>query len=328
MMVWVWAVAAAWAGSLLTVIPPEEGALGVDAQGFWLPRTTTLQPAKGECPHETVPVTVLVVDQWYRVPGARLPHTGQSLCVRAAVLRRLGPPDGDERAERAVGAAYFQHFGPLDAQAIRSTPWGRVAMPFARELSVEDLAQEWAREGLESEEQRQRATVAEGPLRQGEPVYNHFLGTDAHRSDRWGTQAFIIELLSLMSGWSSHCLEQLPSAIAHAAPRTCTVQLGDLAWYSDKRPDPLGHQTHFSGNCVDIRLFRDDGSRYEAWWNRPDDRPGAKGGYSRDLTTAFMRYAFAKHEPTRAYFNDPDVMSAVPGVEAKPGHDDHIHLCF
>ena len=117
----------------------------------------------------------------------------------------------------------------------------------------------------------------------------------------------------------------LPGAVC--TPRT-TVQFGDLAWYSDKRPDPLGHKAHFEGNCVDIRLFRDDGSRYEAWWNREDDRQEASGGYSRGLTTSFLEYAYANHKPTKVYFNDPEVHAAVPGVEAQPGHDDHIHLCF
>ena len=115
---------------------------------------------------------------------------------------------------------------------------------------------------------------------------------------------------------------------AFASPRSCTVQLGDLGWYSDARPDPLGHKTHFDGNCVDVRLFRDDGSRYEAGWNQSDDRLGVTGGYSQALTAAFLRYATTRHSPTTVYFNDPAVISAVEGVEAQPGHDDHIHLCF
>ena len=156
-------------------------------------------------------------------------------------------------------------------------PWGRVALPFARELDADAQAKEWSSESLRSDDQRSRATIAEGPRRDGEPVYTHFLGTDAPRSDRWGTPAFVTELLSLLSGWSTHCVETLPAQIPYASPRSCTVQLGDLGWYSDARPDPLGHKTHFDGNCVDVRLFRDDGSRYEAWWNQSDDRPGVTG---------------------------------------------------
>lgn len=328
MIGWLAAIAIASAGQLLRVAPPGHGAIGVEAGNLWVPRDTTLQPREGDCPHETVPVTVLVVDEWYRRKQVRLPQTGQSMCLRAAVLRPLGQPDGDERAERAVGAAYFRHFGPIDASAIKSTPWGRVALPFARELSDEAIAQEWASEQLETQAQRQRATVAEGPRRRGEPVYTHFLGSDAPRTDRWGDPDAVIKLLDLISGWSTHCTEQLPAQVVHASPRTCTVQLGDLAWYSDQHPDPLGHKAHFDGRCVDIRLFRDDGSRYEAWWNRSDDRIGSTGGYSRELTAAFLAYAYAHHTPATVYFNDPQIVSAVPGVEAQPGHDDHIHLCF
>ena len=328
MIGWLLALTMASAGPLMHIIPPEHGAIGVQVDDFWIPRGTTVQPREGSCPHETVPVTVLVVDPWYRIKDIRLPSTGQEVCVRAAVLRSLGEPDGDERAERAVGAAYFRHFGPIDADAIKSTPWGRVALPFARELSDQQLAEEWSAEHLVTPQQRTRATVAEGPRRQGEPVYTHFLGTDAPRSDRWGRPAFVAELLALVSGWSTHCVERLPPRVPHASPRTCTVQFGDLAWYSDKRPDPLGHKAHFEGNCVDIRLFRDDGSRYEAWWNREDDRQETSGGYSRGLTTSFLEYAYANHKPTKVYFNDPEVHAAVPGVEAQPGHDDHIHLCF
>ena len=323
-----WMLTVAWAGPLLSVRPPGPGEVGVDAGDVWIPRGTTVQPRKGDCPHETVPVTILVVDEWYRIKRVRLPHSGQEVCLRAADLRRLGEPDGDDRAERAVGAAYFQHFGPIHASALRSTPWGRVALPFARELDADAQAKEWSSESLRTDDQRSRATIAEGPRRAGEPVYTHFLGTDAPRSDRWGTPAFVMELLSLLSGWSTHCVETLPAQISHASPRSCTVQLGDLGWYSDARPDPLGHKTHFDGNCVDIRLFRDDGSRYEAWWNQSDDRPGVTGGYSQALTAAFLRYATTRHSPTTVYFNDPAVISAVEGVEAQPGHDDHIHLCF
>ena len=134
-----------------------------------------------ESPHETVPVTILVVDEWYRIKRAPA-RSGQEVCLRAADLRRLGEPDGDDRAERAVGAAYFQHFGPIHASALRSTPWGRVALPFARELDADAQAKEWSSESLRSDDQRSRATIAEGPRRDGEPVYTRFLGTDAPRS--------------------------------------------------------------------------------------------------------------------------------------------------
>jgi hypothetical protein len=92
------------------------------------------------------------------------------------------------------------------------------------------------------------------------------------------------------------------------------------------RPDPLGHEEHYTGRCVDLRLFREDGSRYEAYWNRADDRSAAVGGYSVALTEAFLTHALQSAPVEVAYFNDPAI--SVPGVEPHPGHDDHIHLCL
>jgi hypothetical protein len=89
----------------------------------------------------------------------------------------------------------------------------------------------------------------------------------------------------------------------------------------------LGHTTHHEGTCVDIRLFRSDGSRYEAYWNRPDDRPGHSDGYDPQLTAAFLNFATETVAIDKLFFNDPSVIAQVPGLEARSGHDDHIHLC-
>ena len=78
---------------------------------------------------------------------------------------------------------------------------------------------------------------------------------------------------------------------------------------------------------MDIRLFRRDGSRYEAYWNRPDDRPGWAKGYDAGLTKAFLQFANETIDIDTLYFNDPALIAAVPGLEARRGHDDHIHLC-
>ena len=157
MIGWLLALTMASAGPLMHIIPPEHGAIGVQVDDFWIPRGTTVQPREGSCPHETVPVTVLVVDPWYRIKDIRLPSTGQEVCVRAAVLRSLGEPDGD--SGRAVGAAYFRHFGPIDADAIKSTPWGRVALPLQN--SATSSLPRWSSE-TPSPQQR-HAQVAEAP---------------------------------------------------------------------------------------------------------------------------------------------------------------------
>ena len=93
-------------------------------------------------------------------------------------------------------------------------------------------------------------------------------------------------------------------------------------------PDPLGHLDHHQGTCVDLRLFRADGSRYEAWWNAPDDRAGFPGGYSRQLTRQFLAYTLQEHDIQWAFFNDPAIREALPFVEPRKGHDDHLHVCF
>ena len=169
-------------------------------------------------------------------------------------------------------------------------------------------------------EQQSRGVVAVGPKRAGVAVYDHFRGTDPPGVDTWATSATIEHLLRLASGWFDACSKT-------ADPRLCTLHIGDLAYVDDRRPDPLGHKDHYAGTCVDLRLFRTDTSRYEAWWNRPDDRTG-RTVYDRSRTTAFLRYAYAHSPLGDVFFNDPPVIAAVPGVKPLKGHDDHIHMCF
>ncbi len=76
-----------------------------------------------------------------------------------------------------------------------------------------------------------------------------------------------------------------------------------------------------------MRLFRSDGSRYEAFWNKPDDRLGQATAYDQALTGAFLRYANETIDIQTLFFNDPVLIAATPGLEARKGHDDHIHLC-
>ena len=81
---------------------------------------------------------------------------------------------------------------------------------------------------------------------------------------------------------------------------------------------------------MDLRLFRNDGSRYEAWYNRPDDRPGFEetSPYSALLTGAFLKMAIEKQGATGVLFNDPEVIANVGNMGTAKGHDDHAHLCF
>jgi hypothetical protein len=323
-----WVMSMAVAGPLLRVAPAGRDGIGVAFGDRWLPRASTLQPAQADCGDGMLPVKVLVVNPWYRKQDVVLAQTGQEGCVAANDVVDAGGPDGSERAEAVIRMAFAERFGPISADRVISSPWGRVVLPMVRDLDESERKHEFEREHLETPAQRERATDAVGPSRDGVPVYSHFLGSDAPRSDRWGTPDLIYRLLALFDGWATHCRETLPATITEARPETCRVQVGDLGWYSDYIPDPLGHLSHFKGNCADIRLFRDDGSAYEAWHNRPDDRPQAKGGYSQPLTLAFVRYVMDQHPPSTLYFNDPGVVSAVAGVRARKGHDDHIHMCF
>ena len=219
---------------------------------------------------------------------------------------------------RAVQQVYGRHFGPISLGAIPFTDWGYVGLPLPHRLSDAEIAAEAEAEGLITTEQREKVTTDLGPLREGIPIYTHFTGADPRFTDLWAKPATIIALLELAARWATVCEAD--------NPRSCTLQIGDLAYYSDQRPDPLGHRDHAQGSCVDIRLFRDDGSRYESYYNRPDDRPGWTTGYSADLTGAFLRTAAG--EARILYFNDPAVIADVPAVQASRGHDDHIHLCF
>lgn len=302
------------------VVQPPGLAIGVDLGERWLPRGSAVLMGEGACPEGEAAVEVLAVGAWYRVAEVTLAAEGDAGCLDESLLRPAPPPGPDRVA--AVRAEFEARFGamPEDFRA-GATDWGRVSPPL-RYFDEAEIAAQRAAEGLVTEEQREKAVVASGPLREGAPVYLHFLGSDAPTSDVWGDPDMVAGLLALADGWFTRCAGALAPA-AH-----CALQFGDLSWYNATRPDPLGHSPGHLGRCVDIRLFRDDGSRYEAWWNRPDDREGVSGGYSRALNRAFLDYAMSSQPITTAYFNDPAVYEAIEGVEPMGGHDDHMHLCW
>jgi hypothetical protein len=234
------------------------------------------------------------------------------------------PSAAQRQALAQVLEAYTQRFGPPEAGMLLGvSDWGRVTPPL-RPFSKAEVAAQLAGEGLTSEEQREKAVIATGPTRDGVPVYLHFLGSDPPWSDLWGTPETVAGLLALADEWQRHCTER----VAPAKPEVCALQFGDLSWYRKETPDPLGHSGGHKGRCVDIRLFRDDGSRYEAWWNQPDDRQGVTGGYSRPLNHEFLRLALESQELIEAHFNDPAIHEVLDDLEPYPGHDDHIHLCW
>jgi hypothetical protein len=339
---------------------------GVAVEGGWLATGSLVRLGPG-CPTGRG-VTVISESWHYRHPTLPPIPPGKTRCVSEADLAPLGgqklialspAPDGEgglppgtlltdltctERGYAAAGhpdlsarqlawvrpisllqeasilavqATYTAHFGPISLGEIPFTDWGYVGLPLPTRLSRLQIAAEVAAEELVTATQREKVTTDLGPVRDGVPVYTHFTGADPRYSDLWARPETITALLRLAARWSEQCQADPPAS--------CTLQIGDLAWYADQLPDPLGHADHHQGTCADIRLFRDDGSRYEAYYSRPDDR-GRAGGYSAALTAAFLRLAAG--EASVLFFNDPAVISDVPAVRARSGHDDHIHLCF
>jgi hypothetical protein len=287
-------------------LPPEGS---VHPSALELGQYTTSRMGVPTCGERTVPMRPAMSP----LSLESLAHTRAVDRSQVALLRQLG---GRPEPYREVGVTPIQTF----------SDWGFVSMPVIHELSSAERAKLYADEGLRSKKQRERATVAIGARAEdGGTIYTRFLGSDKPRSDRWGTPHTVRTLVSLAERWYRHCSQSLE--VPTARPETCTVQFGDIAWYNGTTPDPLGHTTHHEGTCVDIRLFRSDGSRYEAYWNRPDDRPGHSDGYDPQLTAAFLNFATETVAIDKLFFNDPSVIAQVPGLEARSGHDDHIHLC-
>jgi hypothetical protein len=307
---------------------PERPWPGVEAAACVPPEA--LRPVGGDLWMARVPPPVDGAPPAHQPPGLVLGpitgcssdrvHFGATATTRARSLPlthigNLRPvPEEALRAVHAVQAAAMQRVGPVGVEELSWSFGGRVSLPW-RWLDAAELHQEHLREGLLTDDQRERALTARGP---GE-AWLHFTGSDPPRSDIWGTPEALVALVHLAADWQAHCRD-LPGV----ALETCPLQIGDMAYYDDRLPDPLGHKDHFAGNCVDLRLFRDDGSRYEAWWNRPDDRPGRGAAYSAPLTAAFVELALSRPDVERVLFNDP----SVPGATPARGHDDHLHLCF
>ncbi len=213
-----------------------------------------------------------------------------------------------------VQAAIEDRLGPLST-ALTVSEAGRIQLPLAHRYDPIRLAKEHVAEGLDTLERQQKAEVGVGPG----GAWRHFLGADPAGTDCWATPATLLALVDLTADWHEHCTATLGHDTARCAP-----MVGDISTDRPLQPDPLGHKDHYRGDCLDLRLWRTDGSRYEAWWNRPDDRPGRDLAYDADTTRAFVAFAAARPEVRDLYFNDPQAA----GATAMPGHDDHIHLCL
>ena len=213
-----------------------------------------------------------------------------------------------------VEAAIEARLGPLEAPLSVSEA-GRIQLPLTHRYDPVRLAKEHVAEGLDTPERQQKAEVGVGPG----GAWRHFLGADPVGTDCWATPATLLALVHLTADWHQHCTANLGQDTAR-----CALMVGDISTDRSIRPDPLGHKDHYRGDCLDLRLWRTDGSRYEAWWNRPDDRPGRGHAYDAATTRAFVAFAAARPEVRDLFFNDPEATGAI----AVPGHDDHLHLCL
>lgn len=235
----------------------------------------------------------------------------------ATLLLLLLPARADDtvHAEVLVRSAIESRVGPQPALEVRANEHGRVQLPLAERYDTARLTEEWVREGLDTTERREKAEVGRGPGL----LWTHFLGSDEPGTDCWADPAFLVAFVHLAADWRAHC-----TAVLGRDPAHCALMVGDIAYTHEVRPDPLGHRDHYRGDCVDLRLWRTDGSRYEAWWNRADDRPGRGHAYDAETTRAFVAFAAARPETRTLLFNDPEAT----GATVARGHDDHVHLCL
>lgn len=281
-------------------------------------------------PQDLAPVDNLSVSQ---VRGQDLRLVASSSCTSPAgtlpysMLESLAPHREVPGMEQ-VRASYEKLYGSIAPGEPRATDWGFVALPFAHALDTHEIAERDHIESLVNQDEKERGVFQLGP---GDtPFYVHSLGGDDPDSDIWGRPELIKAILELAYGWYPYCTSKVaPKAKipAETAKKACTIQINDLAWYNDKNPDPLGHNSHASGRCVDIRPFRNDGSWYEANWRKKDSRKGVGQRYSRTLTQAFLAYAMSTHGFTNVIFNDRSIRKSLKNVRKLHGHDDHLHLC-
>jgi hypothetical protein len=300
-----------------------------------------LTPMKGkrllvmDAPPDAEPMDTLTPGTVTEAVGVALPCSGGKVQLGEAqvgvfALQTARPISDTQLAQlRRVQGTFSALFAPISLSRVGISDWGYVGMPMVHERTSVEIEKAIVSESLLTDKQREKVVIAEGPKAvDGTPIYLHFLGTDARFSDRWAQPSTIDALLQLSRAWFDHCVANVSKHGAAFPVAACTLQIGDLAWYNDRRPDPLGHREHYTGECVDIRLFRDDAARYEAFWNKADDRPGRSDHYAPMITGQFLHFAL-KHAPvSHVFFNDPDLHVKFQQVTPRRGHDDHLHMCF
>jgi penicillin-insensitive murein endopeptidase len=116
---------------------------------------------------------------------------------------------------------------------------------------------------------------------------------------QYGTHAMIKMLLDIarQQSWN---MPNLP------------IGIGDISFKDGANMPP--HQAHRHGRNVDIRPFRKDGRRLQTNIHDPS--------YDRVMTELLVRNLLAHRNVHRILFND----TAIRGVHAHAGHDNHLHV--
>jgi hypothetical protein len=147
--------------------------------------------------------------------------------------------------------------------------------------------------------------------------YVHYKGPDMAKSDTWGKPTTICSIMKLSKRFKASCMAGGKSA------KRCTSRIGDIGFATPGKQlnnlDPLGHVGHSSGECVDVRPFRNDQSH--AGVDLLSSR--TKGSYDKQLTSEFIQEA-VKLGASNILFHD----SSIENASFANNHADHIHVCF
>lgn len=137
---------------------------------------------------------------------------------------------------------------------------------------------------------------------------------DPFQSDTWGRPTTICSLYNLTDRFYDECI-----AKPGRSTEDCQARVGDLSFVTpgekSNGKDLLGHSSHESGNCIDLRPFRSD-ENYG-----PTEVGGA--GYNRALNEEFIDIA-KEMGASPIYLND----SGIKNSTYMDDHHNHIHICF
>jgi murein endopeptidase len=135
--------------------------------------------------------------------------------------------------------------------------------------------------------------------------FYYFPGGDPPDSDNWGTESTI------------KCIQEIGKEWNKLYPKGPRLGIGDMSHRDDGPFD--GHEGHMNGKEIDVRLFRKDREEKSSDIKNPDE-------YDRQLTKEAILLFIKKCKVKMIYFNDSEVIKAVPNVKSYFGHDNHFHV--